>query len=57
MAFQPGYPHGTTRLCGAHNWVCTITFSSHILEAYQIATAGAKVEPGSGAGDNDGGLD
>lgn len=51
MAFQPKYAHGTTRLCGAHNRVCTITFSSHILQAYQTACAGTKVDGGSGAGD------
>ncbi|KAF8233988.1 hypothetical protein L208DRAFT_1058591, partial [Tricholoma matsutake] len=34
MAFQPEYPHGTTCLCGAHNRMCTITFSGHITEAF-----------------------
>lgn len=51
MAFQPEYPHGTTRLCGAHNRTCAITFSTHILDAYKIAVAGAKVESGLGAGE------
>ena len=56
MAFQPEYPHGTTCICGAHNQVCAITFSSHILEAYKVAMAGNKVDPGFGAGDNDGSM-
>ena len=51
MAFQPEYLHGTTRLCGAHNRMCTITFSSHIAEAFRIAVKGAKVESGAGAGE------
>jgi hypothetical protein len=51
MAFQPKYAHGTTRLCGAHNRMCTITFSSHILEAYKIAQEGTKIEAGPEAGD------
>ena len=51
IAFQPEYLHGTTRLCGAHNHMCTITFSSHIAEAFKIAVEGAKVEPGAGAGE------
>lgn len=52
MAFQPKYLHGTTRLCGAHNRMCTITFSSHIAEAFKIAEKGVKVESGAGAGEN-----
>jgi hypothetical protein len=51
MAFKPEHLHGTTRLCGAHNRMCTITFSSHIAEAFKIASMGPKVEPGSGAGE------
>lgn len=51
MAFQPEYPHGTTRLCGAHNRMCAITFSSRILEAFRIAVEGAKIESGPGAGE------
>lgn len=51
MAFQPEYPHGTTRLCGAHNRMCTITFSGHITEAFKIAVEGIKVESGAGAGE------
>ena len=49
IAFQPEYPHGTTRLCGAHNHTCAITFSIHILDAYKIAVGGAKVESGPSA--------
>jgi hypothetical protein len=51
MAFKPEYLHGTTRLCGAHNRMCTVAFSSRIAEAFKIASMGAKVEPGSGAGE------
>jgi hypothetical protein len=51
MAFQPQYLHGTTRLCGAHNRMCTITFSSHIAEAFKIAAEGTKVDSGAGAGE------
>jgi hypothetical protein len=51
MAFQPKFPHGTTRLCGAQNRMCTIAFSQHIYEAYKIAAQGAKVIAGAGAGE------
>ena len=51
MAFQLEHPHGTTHLCGAHNRMCTITFSSHILEAFKIVVEGAKIELGPGAGE------
>jgi hypothetical protein len=51
MAFQPEYLHGTACLCGAHNRTCTITFSSHIAEAFRIAVEGTKVESGYGAGE------
>lgn len=51
LLFQPGYSHGTTRLCGAQNRLCTISFSTHILEAYQIAVKGTKLEAGDGAGE------
>ena len=51
MAFMPQYMHGTTRLCGAHNWGCAITFSKHIKDAYDVAVAGTKVEAGEGAGE------
>ena len=51
MAFQPEHPHGTTCLFGAHNRMCTITFSSHIAEAFKIAMEGTKVESGAGAGE------
>jgi hypothetical protein len=53
MAFQPEYLHGTTRLCGAHNRTCTITFSTHIAEAFKIALKDTKVESGAGAGEGD----
>ena len=56
MAFQPEYLHGTTRLCGAHNRMCTITFSSHIAEAFKIAEKGTKIKSGAGAGDSEGSL-
>lgn len=51
MAFQPEHPHGTTRLCGAHNHMVTITFSQHIAEAFKKAQLGNTVEPGPGAGE------
>ena len=53
LLFQPEYPHGTTRLCGAQNRLCTISFSTHIFEAYQIAVGGTKLETGDGAGEGD----
>jgi len=53
MLFQPEYLHGTTRLCGAQNRLCVITFSTHILEAYQIAAEGTKLEAGDGGGEGD----
>jgi len=53
LLFQPEYLHGTTRLCGAHNRLCVITFSTHILKAYQIAVEGTKLEAGDGAGEGD----
>jgi hypothetical protein len=51
MAFKPECPHGTTRLCGAHNRLCAVTFSKHIFEAYLVAKNGARVDAGEGAGD------
>lgn len=50
MAFQPDFPHGTTELAGAHNRTCAITFSEHILKAYEKAkgAGGLTVESGSG---------
>jgi hypothetical protein len=53
LLFQPEYLHGTTRLCGAQNRLCVITFSTHILKAYQIAVEGTKLEAGDGAGEGD----
>jgi hypothetical protein len=52
MAFQPEFPHGTTELDGAHSRTCAITFSAHILKAYEkaMAAGGLKIESGSGAG-------
>ena len=57
MAFKPEFPHGTTRLCGAHNRICAITFSSHILHAYHVAASGDTVQQGNGAGDNFGDIE
>ena len=53
LLFQPGYLHGTTRLCGAQYRLCAIAFSAHIYEAYQIAVQGTKLEAGDGAGEGD----
>lgn len=51
MAFQPEYPHGTTRLCGAHNHMVTITSSQHIADAFRKAKLGQTIESGPGAGE------
>jgi hypothetical protein len=53
MAFCPKFRHGTTRLCGAHNRIVAITFSSHILKAYETAmrAGGCKLVSGAGAGE------
>jgi hypothetical protein len=53
MLFKPEYAHGTTRLCGAHNRLCTITFSTHIRKAYEIAVKGPRVDAAAGAGEGD----
>ena len=53
LLFQPEYLHGTTQLCGAQNRLCVITFSTHILKAYQIAAEGTKLKAGDGAGEDD----
>lgn len=52
IAFQPEFPHGTTKLAGAHNRICAITFSEHILKAYEkaIVAGGSGIESGSGTG-------
>ncbi len=53
LLFQPEYSHGTTRLCGAHNRLCTVTFSSHILDAYRAAARETRVVSGAGGGEGD----
>jgi hypothetical protein len=53
MLFKPEYAHGTTRLCGAHNRLCTVTFSTHIWDAYIIAAQGPRVDSAAGAGEGD----
>ena len=52
IAFQLEFPHGTTKLAGAHNRICAITFSEHILKAYEkaIVAGGSGIESGSGTG-------
>ena len=49
MSFQPDFPHGTTKLAGAHNRTCAITFSEHIFKAYEKAmgAGGSTVESGA----------
>lgn len=51
FTFDPTFPHGTTRLCGAHNRTITIAFSAHIQEAFERAKMGFYNESGAGAGD------
>lgn len=53
MSFQPEFPHGTTRLCGGHNRMVTVTSSRHIAEAFKKAQLGNTVESGAGAGEGD----
>lgn len=53
MLFKPEFTHGTTRLCGAHNHLCTVTFSRHIWDAYKIAVKGPCVDSAAGAGEGD----
>ena len=53
MDFLHALHHGTTRLCGAHNRLCTVTFSNHILAAYRAAAKETKVVPGAGGGEGD----
>lgn len=53
ILFQPEFAHGTTRLCGAHNRLCTVTFSNHILDAFRAAAKETKVVPGAGGGEGD----
>jgi len=51
MLFRPESAHGTTRLCGAHNRLCTVTFSNHILDAYRAAAKETRVVSGAGGGE------
>ncbi|KAK7015822.1 hypothetical protein R3P38DRAFT_3570481 [Favolaschia claudopus] len=50
FAFNPAMGHGTTRLCGATNYLAAITFSSHIYKAFQLPQTGS-IEAGDKAGD------
>ncbi|KAK6974448.1 hypothetical protein R3P38DRAFT_3378644 [Favolaschia claudopus] len=50
FAFNPAMGHGTTRLCGATNYLAAITFSSHIFKTFQMAQTGI-IEAGDKAGD------
>ncbi|KAK7036891.1 hypothetical protein R3P38DRAFT_2517117, partial [Favolaschia claudopus] len=49
--FNPTHRHGTTRLCGAHNYTASFTFSQHIKDAFDKANKGPHIEAGKGAGD------
>ena len=53
ISFKPDHQHATSRLFNAHNRLCSINFSSRILEALKIAKDNAHVEAGAGAGDGD----
>lgn len=53
ISFKPDHQHATSRLFNAHNRLCSINFSSHILEAFNVAKDNAHVEAGTGAGDGD----
>ncbi|KAJ7190609.1 hypothetical protein GGX14DRAFT_603942 [Mycena pura] len=50
LNFDSTKPHGTTRLCGAHNYTVSITFSAHIMAAFEKAKIGM-TDAGEGAGD------
>ncbi|KAJ7213132.1 hypothetical protein GGX14DRAFT_620293 [Mycena pura] len=43
LAHRPDYPHGTTRLCGAHGLGTTIPFTSRVLTAFQTREEGQNV--------------
>ncbi|KAK7015973.1 hypothetical protein R3P38DRAFT_2615944 [Favolaschia claudopus] len=51
FVFDPSQRHGTTRLCGAHNYIAAFTFSSRIKEAFEKAKKGQQIEAEKGAGD------
>jgi hypothetical protein len=53
ISFKPDHQHATSRLFNAHNRLCSINFSSRILEAFKIAQENAHVTAGAGAGDGD----
>jgi hypothetical protein len=53
IAFKPDHQHGTSRLFGAHNRICSINFSSRILDAFNIAKEKDQVIVGDGAGEGD----
>ncbi len=40
LNFDSTKPHGTPRLCGAHNYTVSITFSAHIMAAFEKAKLG-----------------
>ena len=53
IAFKPYHQHGTSHLFGAHNHICSINFSSRILDAFNIAKEKDQVIVGDGAGEGD----
>ncbi|KIM77462.1 hypothetical protein PILCRDRAFT_11921 [Piloderma croceum F 1598] len=53
IAFKPDHQHGTSQLFGAHNRICSINFSSRILDAFNIAKEKDQVIVGDGAGEGD----
>lgn len=52
IAFQPEHQHGTTRLFGAHNYLCSINFSTKVLDAKKVAEE-PQVISGNSAGEGD----
>ena len=53
IAFKPDYQHSTSCLFGAHNRICSINFSSRILEAFNIAKEKDQVIVKNRAGEGD----
>jgi len=51
--YRPIYPHGTSRLWGAHTCQITIAFSTHIANAYRQALGGNQIVSKKGAGEGD----
>jgi hypothetical protein len=51
--YRPAHNHGTSRLWGANSRQITITFSTHIANAFKEAQKGTRIISGEGAGEGD----